>query len=234
MITFVEEPDGPLRVWQEPEPGRLYVVGADVAEGLEHGDYSCAQVLDAASGAQVAMWHGHVEADLFGDVLYDLGWWYNGALVGVEQNNHGLTTITRLRQLEYPRIYRHRTVDQVTKKVTVKFGWPTNRQTKPLMIDTLNAALREGEVTVYDKRTIYELRTFVRDELGRMSGSPFDDCVMALAIAVMMFPYATQASEVENPQAPRWSGAWWKEQAALASKQSKRVPIGYYNRRRAS
>src|SRR5690606_38431680 len=73
VITFVEEPDGPLRVWQEPEPGRLYVVGADVAEGLEHGDYSCAQVLDVASGAQVAMWHGHVQADLFGDVLYDLG-----------------------------------------------------------------------------------------------------------------------------------------------------------------
>jgi len=218
-----------LRVWERPRSQGVYVIGADVAEGLDHGDYSCAQVLDALSGAQVAMWHGHIAADLFGEEVARLGRWYNRALVGVEQNNHGLTTITRLRQLEYPFLYRHKTVDQVSKKITLKYGWPTNRLTKPLMIDTLGAAIREGEIAVYDKRTVGELKTYIRDEMGKMHGSPHDDTVMAMAIAVQMLQYALEHHEAEAPGFAQWSGGWWQQQAE--TKPSGRVPLGHYNRR---
>ena len=43
------------------------------------------------------MYHARVDADLFGtDVLFEMGIWYNTALVGVESNNHGLTTLNAL------------------------------------------------------------------------------------------------------------------------------------------
>ena len=41
------------------------------------------------------MWHGHIDPDLFGDELYKLGVFYNYAYLGVENNNHGLTTLKR-------------------------------------------------------------------------------------------------------------------------------------------
>ncbi|MBF0456721.1 MAG: hypothetical protein HQK99_02380 [Nitrospirae bacterium] len=33
-------PQGRLKIWEKPMSGHPYVIGADVAEGLEHGDFS--------------------------------------------------------------------------------------------------------------------------------------------------------------------------------------------------
>ena len=75
-------------MWRPPEQGHTYVIGADVAEGLETGDYSCAQVLDRRDLCQVSEWHGHTDPDLFGEELAKLGRLYNSAMIGCEVNNH--------------------------------------------------------------------------------------------------------------------------------------------------
>lgn len=205
-LTFKENltlgADGPLQVWEHPNIAHRYVVGADVAEGLEHGDYSDASVLDRNSGALVCKWHGHVPPDVFGQILADVGVYYNTALLAVESNNHGISTLTELRRQQYPRLFLKRTVGETDTRMTVKYGWATNRQTKPLMIDELDKALREDAIKVYDRATIAELRTYVQDEKGRLSGSPHDDRVMSLAIAVQMLNYqpegAAEAAAVDN------------------------------------
>lgn len=211
--------DDALRVWETPNSEDRYVIGADVAEGLAHGDYSCAQVLNVRSGAQVAMWHGHIEADMFADELSKLGRWYNNALIGVEANNHGLTTVTALRNLRYPSIYRDRTVDKVTSKQTNRLGWFTSRTSKPLMIDELAMALRNDELGIYDKRTIAELKTFVRNDKGQMSGSPHDDTVMSLAIANQMRKFTFMPEYRDTPD-DYWSFQWFRRQGAEESKPS--------------
>ena len=66
---FRPTPDGEFAVWEEPNPEHVYVVGADVAEGLAHGDYSSAHVINANTLEVVAHWHGHIEPDLYGDLL---------------------------------------------------------------------------------------------------------------------------------------------------------------------
>ena len=43
-----------LEVWVHPDPQHGYVMGVDTAEGLGHGDYSCAHVLDLNTGELVA------------------------------------------------------------------------------------------------------------------------------------------------------------------------------------
>jgi len=116
--------------------------------------------------------------------------WYNNALTCVESNNHGLTTIVQLRHLGHPNLFRKRTLNRATEKVSMEFGWKTTRTTKPLLIDDLDMALRNDELTLFDRHTIAELRTYVRNERGSMSGSPFDDRVMALALANEMRQYA--------------------------------------------
>ena len=181
---------GPLHIWEMPQLNTKYVIGADVAEGLEHGDYSSAHVINTRTGKVAARWHGHVAPDLFGsDSLWFLGWFYNAALIGCEVNNHGLTTCLALRDKSYPNIYWRTSLDERTMKQHRKIGWRTQSNTKPLMIDELAKALRE-ELILEDEATVGELETFVRNSDGKMHGSPFDDMVISLAIANQMRKHA--------------------------------------------
>lgn len=187
-------PDGgALAVWEFPKPKLVYVIGADVAEGLEHGDYSCAFVLDATNRQVVAIFHALVDADLFGsDILNQLGLWYNTALIGVESNNHGLSTLSALRDIKYRNIYRqHRHLQRFEPK-TELLGWRTTFASKALAIDELGREIRDSGVLIPDAPTVSELKTFVREGNGKMHGSPFDDRVMALAIAVQMLKHCWQ------------------------------------------
>ena len=179
-----------LTVWREPVGGRAYCIGVDTAEGLAHGDYSCAQVIDVRAGEQVAVWHGHIPPDTLANEVHLLALWYNNALTCVESNNHGLTTIVQLRNLGHRNLFRKRTLNTSIAKVSMEFGWKTTRTTKPLLIDDLGMAIRNDEIIVHDRYTLAELRTYVRSSRGSMNGSPHDDRVMALALANEMRQYA--------------------------------------------
>mgnify|MGYP001161262301 CR=1 FL=1 len=179
-----------VEVWTRPEEMSAYVMGVDTAEGLGHGDYSVIQVLNVGTGEQVAIWHGHIAPDLLAEEVMALGLWYRSALCCVESNNHGLTTITELRHLGYPNLFRRRQLNNINNRIGQEYGWKTTRTSKPLMIDDLSSALRNEELLIRDKNTLAELRTFVRNDRGSMSGSPYDDRVMALALANQMRKFA--------------------------------------------
>jgi len=198
-------------VWQEPERWNGYVLGVDTAEGLGHGDYSCIQVVDAKNGEQVAVWHGRIPPDELAHEVYRIGMWYGDALCCVESNNHGLTTITQLRQLGYPKLFRKRSLNKSTDRITQEFGWRTTRTSKPLLIDDLAKAMKNEELILHCEHTIAELRTYRRNEKGGMSGSPFDDRVMSLALANQMRQYA-YVPEYAPVVDDSWTFDWWRRQ----------------------
>jgi hypothetical protein len=210
-FTPIRNDQGYLRVWEWPQDDKTYVIGADVAEGLEHGDYSSAHVMCAQDGRVVATWHGHLEADLFGVELFKLGLWYNTALVLCEVNNHGLTTVTELRRWKYPRVWRRRIINSANGGWSVEFGWKTTKVTKPLMVDDLGQYLREyqAEAVLLDDMTTNELMTFVRDSKGGMNGSPFDDRVISLALAVQALEYAASPEYQAEMPPPEGSHGWF-------------------------
>lgn len=227
FVTFNETEDGALSVYEMPEDLDTYVIGADVAEGLEHGDYCSAHVIRWRTKAVVAVWHGHIPPAEFAEILADLGTFYNSALIGVEVNNHGLTTCKYLKDwYTYPNIFYSRIVDERTKKVTQKIGWSTTKKTRPLMLDGVATMINEGSLTIEDKPTIHELRTFVRDEYGRMRGSPFDDRTMSLAISVQMLPYVTAPVRDRQQAAPWGTLKFWEQRLHKANKGAK---IGAHN-----
>lgn len=228
--TFVEYPNGNLELWELPIFGDKYVIGADVAEGLEHGDFSSAHVKHLRTGNIVAHWHGHIPPDEFAEILSDLGHFYRRALIGCEVNNHGLTTCTALKLLRYPNIFYSRIIDERTKRETQKVGWVTSRKTRPLMLDDLYAALRDGSIGLKDRETIGELRTFVRDENARLHGSPFDDRTMSLAITEQMSAYAHQ-HDFEDEVVEWGTLKWWE---STLDEPDVRVPVGTHNVRAPS
>lgn len=187
-IEFVEDEKGYVEIWKEPEPNKFYCIGADVAEGLAHGDYSDAYVGESEGFEIVANWHGHIDPDLYGKELVKLARYYNEAYVGVENNNHGLTTLRAINRLEYWNIYYQKTYDYLNDKTTQKMGWNTNRKTKPLMIDKEAEYIREGWIRCYDEDWVMQGLTYVIDDAGLTNAQPgcFDDKVMAMAILLQM------------------------------------------------
>ena len=224
-----EEDGGELAVWDFPEVGEAYVIGADVAEGLGHGDFSSAHVISADTGMIVAHWHGHIDPDLFGEtVLAYLGYFFNHALIGVESNNHGLTTLKALQRMGYQNIYRQRKMNHVSPKASESLGWRTTSVSKPLAVDELNASMRDQSLALFCKNTIGELRTFVRDPNGKMHGSPHDDRVMSLAIANQMLKYVWMP-EYRRDLPPRRNSLQWWERFIVREEKGSRIPIGAYN-----
>ena len=181
-----ERTSGPYREWYPPNPDDSYVIGVDVAEGLAHGDYSVAQVLDSR-GRQVACYHGHIDPWEWGNIVGILGKRYNTAYIIVERNNHGLTTLRRLQEINYPSLFIESSVDGAYgDRMTKRGGFLTTSKTKPLIIDNLAALLRQRDSGIADTELIKELRTYVIDERGATNAQNgcYDDRVMAFAIAL--------------------------------------------------
>lgn len=225
---FHETENGEFAVWDFPRSDSLYVIGADVAEGLSYGDFSSAHIIDATTGIVVAHWHGRIEPDLFGELLSELGWWYNTALLGIESNNHGLTTLKAAQKYGYKNLYRQRKLAMRRPEATEVLGWRTTATTKPLAIDELNAALRDSGIDLVDSRTIAELRTFVRKENGKMQGSPHDDRVISLAIAVQMLKYVWLPEYRQDLKPPANSLLWW-ESHIFGGQQPGKTFLGSHN-----
>lgn len=183
--AFEPDPRGDLRVYLEHEPTQTYTIGADVAMGVRGGDYSVAQILDGQK-RQVACFRGHVHPDTFARVLEVLGRRYNDAYVACEVNNHGLLTNVRLsKDFAYPNVHQTVVKDHTLDRETTRIGFETNAKSKPMIVDELRAAFRDGHVAINDRQTLEEMRAFIVTEEGKLEAEPgyHDDTVMALAIA---------------------------------------------------
>jgi len=177
--------DGRLSVWEEPRVGDAYIISADVAEGLEKGDFSTADVINHRTGDQVAQWHGHIDPDEFASILSSLGIRYNVALLAPERNNHGLMVVNKLMYTHnYPRIHCEMVPDPPGKP-RKRFGWVTDKKTRPFIIDNMIAEVREGSHGIRCAATFEEMMAFKIQNNGRMEADSgrFDDRVISICIA---------------------------------------------------
>ena len=185
-LEFRESHKSSLSIWKKPEPNKRYIIGADVAMGFSKGDFSCGEVL-SGDFAQVAEWHGHAAPEVFAEELLKLGHYYNTATIGVEANNHGLTVLTELKRLLYPRIYYRYELDKRDNKRTRMMGWLTNSKSKPIMIDNFAKVLREKDIIINGADLLLECQTYIDDGEMHASEGNYDDRVIAMAIALMIY-----------------------------------------------
>ena len=192
-----EAADIEIMQWKPPrvirdEEGRpkwkpSYVVGADVAEGLEHGDFSYVTVFDSNTGEQMASCKSSIPVSYLDELILWFAEEYWKALVVVERNNAGVLPLDRLyRDHWYPRLYRMDTFARYrTSDRTPQYGWRTDRATKPKMVNDFVFALTESAVLLHDPDFLMESRTFVADGKGSYSAtsSNHDDVIMGALIA---------------------------------------------------
>lgn len=191
-IEFRDDPLGPFKVFRPPHPNRDYVIGGDPSFTLG-GDYACAQVIDARTLEQIAVWRGKCDGPgEFGDIMCRLGYFYNEALIAPETNRDGATTIGRIHALAYPNIWQRQIVDSSSGAATNKEGWFSSARTKPEALGHLLAVITDGSAIIRDSETYSELKNYVKlgnGKYGNANGSENDDTVMALAIAHTILAY---------------------------------------------
>ena len=186
---IVQEKDQ-LRRYAPPKEDGFYVAGVDVSEGVAGGDYSTVHIWDRKTGEEVAMYRGYLPPDVLGTKCNAWGREYNNALMVVEINNHGLTTLTVLRQLIYPTLYfRPAKFETLGINISDKFGWKTTKMTRELLIDEFAQAVREEDLTIHSKELLDEMTVMIYDENANMKVPEgfHDDCIFAAGIGFQGF-----------------------------------------------
>lgn len=182
--------EGHYKIWEDPDPSRLYVAGVDVSEGVG-GDASVIQMLDITDLKdikQVAEYHNNQIAPAeFSNKLYDILLNWGSPLALIERNNQGGQVCDRLAMdFAYEKV-----VSWGAKKAhkTQQFGVLSHTNTKHAAILNQRYFINEmRNVTFRSINTLNEFKTFVRYPNGtwKAKGGEHDDRVMAFVWALMI------------------------------------------------
>lgn len=204
---FRADPDGPLSIWDWPDPREQYDIGVDPSMGIgQH--YSVAQVLRRRDKAQVAMYRSNRIApgtEGLVEVLDWLGRAYHLAQIAVEVNpgGGGHYTNTELAK-RYPNLYIRKQDNKLAGLGrNPDLGWLTTPNSKARLVSMALDWIGSGRVTIRDRQTVNELRAFRRysDKLyGALPGWD-DDTVMALFIGLRASVDETVDLGTESPSA---------------------------------
>lgn len=196
VIYFMPGERGPLVLYKKPVPGKRYVIGVDVCEGLtpegSDSDYSVAQVVDQSTGEQVAKLRGRMEPAPFAEYVNALARWYNWAFLVPEANGPGIAFLEQLIRDNYPpRLIYHRRPSPDEQfadndsTLLSRIGWKTSAVTRVQLIARHDQNIREFGIIIVDPKTLDEHQKFVIKPNGKAEAAEgsHDDEVIALALA---------------------------------------------------
>ncbi len=226
-IVFLPHSSGSFEIFEKPIRGMRYVIGGDTAEGLAHGDKQVLYVLSHKTEKCAAIYRSNVPPDEFIDVAYNVGKYYNWALLAIESNKDGLWINDGLDKKGYINLYYRKVFDDITKNVTKFFGWRTTSATRPFSLAALKAVflrLTDG----FPLAILTEMVTFLRNAKGRPEAlaGKYDDCVMAASIA-----YAVLQEQGKYVDTSSSSTAFSLGKAMFNEPQGNTVPVGQFTQR---
>lgn len=188
-IRFVESYNGAVRIYEEPKKYYPYVSGGDTAG--EGSDWNTATLINNVTGEDAATIRINYDEDLYARQLYCLGKYYGtlntcygDALIGIE-TNFSTHPIKELERLGYTKLYvREESPDKYTGKIVQRFGFRTERNTRPLALSMLRSVVRETPHMIKDIDTLKEMTTFIKNEKGKpeAAGGYHDDMILCRAI----------------------------------------------------
>ncbi len=176
-------------------PGRQYIIGADAAEGLEHGDWSTCSVWDRMDGThmeEIARFIAKVGAEELGEVCVWLALQYNNAFIIPEGRFPGNATCARIINLGYYNIYQRKNPDKVGDQESPDAwipGYATaagrKGNSKALIVELAVRQLRDNKILLRTPEAIRQWKIFQQLDGGYSApDGDNDDCVMADLFAI--------------------------------------------------
>lgn len=160
-IEFVDSPIGMIRIYEEPKSHGFYVLGGDTAG--DGSDFYAGTMIDNTTGKRCATLHGKVDADIYTWQMYCFGAYYNWAMEAIEIN-FNIFPVIELKRLKYPHQYKREEYDRISKTYQEKFGWKTDRNTRPQIISEEQSFIKDHIDLFTDITMIEEALSFVYDE----------------------------------------------------------------------
>ncbi len=213
-LQFIEGGARDFTVWEKPDislykPMRdRYVVAVDIGSRSPRSDWSVVSVIDRfpmMSGQPcklVAQMRAHTDHDLLAWYATRIAMWYDNALLVFESNtlesrdavDDGDTSSYILNQVRdvYDNLYaRRQSAEDIRQGMPRKYGFHTNRQTKPALIANLVRLVREHAFTERDEGMISEMLQYEYKPNGTMGAidGAHDDRIMSRAIALYVSDY---------------------------------------------
>lgn len=214
--VFLQGDSGALRIYRMPEKGHLYACGADPSGGADANkgkgradpDWAVAHIFDRDTAENSATLRLRSMPGEFGRYLNRLLRFYHMAQLAIERNGAGIGSLEALLNCNYPPGFLyHRPVagDQDPQVRSDKLGWNTDEISRQQLISLLDEAIRQSAIFVHDPTTIQELLWFVINPLGKAEAQPgtHDDCVIALALTVLVMARMPKPIVPARQQAPK-------------------------------
>lgn len=166
--TFVAVDKGDLKIWCPLDarlrpPKKEYAIGADVGMG-NAGAYtsnSTAEVFDMVSMEQVAEiainWQSPAD---FAITVLGLCHFFWDAYV-IWEVNYGSNFGKKIIDANYPHVYMRTRHDRRTKKKTKVVGWHTNKDTRQILFNDFDDAVRRGILKLRSKDLVYECSKYI-------------------------------------------------------------------------
>lgn len=162
-FKWVDSITGCIKVYEETQEHYPYVIGGDTKG--EGSDRFAGTVINNHTGNRAAVLHGEMKSKHYTAQMYCLGIHYNTALMGIE-TNFNTYPIELLEDWKYPRQYVRKKYDTYTQELKKTYGWKTDGNTRPLIIEKEIAVIDEHIELVNDIEFINEALTFI-DKDGR-------------------------------------------------------------------
>ena len=160
-IEFVDSPIGMIKIYEQPKSHGFYVLGGDTAG--DGSDFYAGTMIDNTTGKRCATLHGKVDADIYTWQMYCFGAYYNWAMEAIEIN-FNIFPVIELKRLKYPHQYKREEYDRISKTYQEKFGWKTDRNTRPQIISEEQSFIKDHIDLFTDITMIEEALSFVYDE----------------------------------------------------------------------
>ena len=158
----------------------FFIIGDTAGEG---SDNFTGLVIDNSNGKQVATLKKQLDEDEYSRQMYCLGTYYNTALIGIE-NNYSTYPTKKLQEYGYSNMFIREIEDNIAEKVVDKFGFVTNKATRPIILSILKEVFRDNISWINDVDILREALVFIRNDKGRPEAQlgEHDDLIMGLAI----------------------------------------------------
>ena len=161
--------NGSLYIHKQPEKGKQFWIGADVATGRSR-DYSTFTIFDKY-GEEYACFKQRISVGKFADLLMDMGKKFNYASIAPETNDIGLAVTTKIQESGYRNLYYSTQLlrkkgESRHKEIEVP-GWITTNKNRDVIINGLEEDIRNDEIITRDPFFVNEAYTFIYDDTNR-------------------------------------------------------------------
>lgn len=186
VSRFPTNPD--VWIWKNPIKDHQYVIAADVAMG-NSTDYSAFCVADLNENEIVCEYKGKIAPDNFADLLMEVGYFYNSAVICNERNTFGLVVSYKLRDNRYPNLYYEKYAKNGVYQKNYNVdpedipGFMTTGKTRLAMLAKLEQLIRNRKIKIYSSRFLSETKTFLwRNNKAEAQRGYTDDLIIAMSI----------------------------------------------------